>query len=347
MNNNLKLYSILLIIALIFLLKACDDGPTDPEVEPGRRDYTWSIDTLVIPFTFLHGIWGSSPTDIWSIGPGGDLDKTIFHFDGEEWSNDSQSRSISPQCIWGFEKNDIWLGGQEGRIWHFDGNTWYEHLHLQDPKFIYSGFEDIWGESNENLFAVGFLDSMDTRKSLIYHYDGNLWKRINIKYDVGNLIRIRRGKKTNNNYYIIGLKESTEVADTTMILEFDGNKITKTINKTVHKNLGGNFVQEIDDRIYFTINGQLFTYSNRSLQPIIKNPYPNDYQATIGRNQKDIFWFMQDGIAHYNGENIEYILNLYGSERLTEGMIFENDIYFLAVDISHGLNIIYHGYLLK
>jgi len=34
---------------------------------------------------------------------------------------------------------------------------------------------------------------------------------------------------------------------------------------------------------------------------------PNFYQRMWGRNSKDIFLLMTDGLAHYNGTDIEYL----------------------------------------
>ena len=65
MNINNKTYlAILLFFSSLFILlnfSSCDDGPTEPNVEPGRRDYTWVADTLKVPygeFTSLRSIWG-------------------------------------------------------------------------------------------------------------------------------------------------------------------------------------------------------------------------------------------------------------------------------------------------
>ncbi|MCP5061993.1 MAG: hypothetical protein GY936_05960 [Ignavibacteriae bacterium] len=325
---------------------SCED-PISPydQLKPGRRDYTWEVDTLNIPFTILHKIWGSSPTDVWAIGPGGDLDKTIYHYDGEKWNNDGISRKISPISIWGFASDDVWLGGNEGRIWHYNGSDWSENFHIEDPRFVYSGFQDIWGESNKNIWAVGYLDSAGTRKGLVYHYDGNDWSRVNIDYKHGNLLRIRRGQKTNNNYYLWGLWEDDFIGDSTKLLEYNGSKYLKELSKSRYGNGKGHFVQEIDDEIIFTINNGLYTYKNSKFELFVTNSFPNSYKGIVGRNKKDIFWSMPDGLTHYNGSDIEYILNINDSQRLTRGVLFKDYVFFLAVDLNNGLSLIHRGKL--
>lgn len=337
--------SIIVLLTTLTFLPSCDDGPTDPIIKPGRRDYTWEVDTLLIPFTILHKIWGSSPNDVWAIGPGGDLNRTIYHYDGEKWNNDGISREISPISICGFASNDVWLGGREGRIWHYDGNEWSENLYIEDPIFVYSGFQDIWGEDNKNIWAVGYLDSAETRKGLVYHYDGNNWNRVNIDYKHGNLLRMRRGKKTSSNYYLWGLSEDNFIGDSTKLLEYNGSKNLKELNKSRFGNGKWQFVQEIKDEIIFTINNSLYMYKKNKLELFITNSFPNSYQNIYGRNKKDIFWLMQDGITHYNGSNIQYILELSSPQSLTDGIMFEKHVFFLATDFSNGLNIIYRGIL--
>jgi len=74
-----------ILISIFLLNSGCKKNATEPiseDLQPGRRDYVWTVDTLNYPYNTIVKIWGSSPTDVWAVSPGGDLDKTIFHFDG-------------------------------------------------------------------------------------------------------------------------------------------------------------------------------------------------------------------------------------------------------------------------
>ncbi len=338
----------MLTTLIIIILFSCENPfSSSHRIKPGSRDYVWEADTLAIPFTILHKIWGSSPNDVWAIGPGGDLDKTIFHFDGEKWTNDSISRPISPLCIWGFAKNDVWIGGHEGRIWHFDGTDWSENLHIDDPLFIYSSFTDIWGENHNNIWTVGLLDSAGIRKGLMYHYNGKEWKRINIDYTGGQFLKIRRGLKTNKNYYLTGLWENDLIGDSIKILEYSGGTHLKQLKISGFGNGKWMDVQEVDDEIIFTINNKLYTYNNNKFELLVTNPFPNSFQGIDGRNKKDIFWMMQYGITHYNGNDIKYILKFNTLQYLSNGVLFKNKVFFLANDYQNYLNIIYRGTLKK
>lgn len=71
-----------------------------------------------------------------------------------------------------------------------------------------------------------------------------------------------------------------------------------------------------------------------------------------GRSTKDIFLLMTDGLAHYNGDNIEYLFyftfandkpwtQIYGAA------IFENEVFFTIYEPPTDLKLIYHGKLIN
>ncbi len=115
-----------------------NDPVVEENVEPGSRNYEWTIDTLKIPFNILTRIWGSSPADVWATGGGGGMDKTIWHFDGTKWSTDYISRPIVPTSIFGFGTDDVWLGGNQGLIWHYNGSIWSQHTKFEIPGYPYT-----------------------------------------------------------------------------------------------------------------------------------------------------------------------------------------------------------------
>ena len=135
-------------LTTLILIIACDDNPATPEDLPGRRDYTWKVDTLNYPYNINTRIWGSSPSDVWAINSGYS-DKTIFHFDGNKWSTDGIPRRISPHSIWGFSADNIWMGGLSGEIWHYNGYSWSEKVVLTKDGNSQIVFTNMWGESPE------------------------------------------------------------------------------------------------------------------------------------------------------------------------------------------------------
>ncbi len=327
----------LILLLTIVLAQSCDTTePPDDNLKPGRRDYTWEIDTLNIPFTYLHRIWGSSPTDIWAVGPGGDLDKTIYHFDGEKWSNDGVSRPISPYSIWGFASNDVWIGGIGGVIWRFNGVKWSESFILDNTNINLSAIMDIYGETSNDVYAVGFIDSADVRKGLILHYNGTEWTRRSIKNTICNFTRIKRGLITSSNYFIRGLVESDTVDDTTKIFMLENNSLIQ-LYSAVNIKKNTNFIQNIGNEMVFVIGYTLNRFSDNNFKKFYDINEDNFGIQVFGKNINNTFVRMEDGIAHFNGIDIQYLTKT-NDNIPSEAIVFDKNV-------TSGNNLIYRGTL--
>ena len=343
----LKKLSLIILTTIISILSfnSCEKGTEPEELKPGRRDYTWSVDTVQIFGTYLMKMWGSSPTDVWAVGSGSDYDKEIWHYDGKEWKTDGVWRGIHPWCIYGFAKDDIWIAGSDGEIWHYDGNDWSESLsYHKELNFKYERiyFMDIWGDSPNNVYAVGLADSSDTsmgdvRFGIMMHYNGTKWSRVSIEFTEGIFMDIRKGRNTSDEYF---MRNVIQFPDSTRFHTFDG----KNIDEIYHEIGAIQSLTIIDDEILFGFNKGAYTYANSAFRLAVKNPFPNSWDAIYGRNKRDIIWTMSDGLTHYNGTDFEYILEFDGSS-LSDGAIFKNEVFFLSADFNNGTNVIYHGIL--
>lgn len=324
-------------ITLIFF--SCEKGTEPEQLKPGRRDYTWTVDTLNIFATYLSKMWGSSPTDVWAVGHGGSLDDDIWHYDGIEWEKSTYT-TAGPWCIHGFAKDDVWVGGEDGEIWHYDGTTWTENLRYQNSDYTDITFMDIWGEKPYDIYAVGFADSSNIRFGLMMHYNGTEWSRLNIEFIDEVFMKIRKGAN-DNNFFVWNYFRKTG-SDSTKYHIFDGKNL-KTIYCDV---LASQTLTIIDDEVLFNFNGGVYNYAINKFNLIAKNPLPNVWNTTFGRDSKDIIWAMSDGLTHYNGTDFVYILN-FEKKSLSDGVIFENEIFFVANDFYNdsGNNLIYHGVL--
>ena len=146
-----------IILASIFLLTAFNCNTTEPPVDnlqPGRRDYTWTIDTINTPYDAIGRMWGSSPTDLWTTSDGS-WDQSISHFDGENWSSFEVQGIIVPWAVYGFSNNEIYIGAENGKIWKYNGNSWTLFAELTKDGHTDLHFENIWGESPNDLYAFG------------------------------------------------------------------------------------------------------------------------------------------------------------------------------------------------
>ncbi|MBZ0183237.1 MAG: hypothetical protein K8F60_12345 [Melioribacteraceae bacterium] len=336
-------------VLLIILTTSCE-SPTEviDNTQPGRRDYVWSVDTVKVEFDFLIKISGSGPNDIWAIGPGGGLDKTIWHFDGFTWSTDGISRGISPRSIFSFNKNDVWICGSDGKIWHYNGNNWKESLSYRFENYdVY--FLEIWGESPNNIYAVGVATSDVIKKSVIFRYDGQNWKS-NIFHDNNyQFFRIRKDINGNGKYYLVGYSRSApsdeEYYSNVAIFEYDGESNLNIIYEAKKNLENAADVRNFNDKTYLRMGRKI--YSDYPRKEILQDNEPNTGGQIWGRNGKDIFLRMQDGIAHYNGTDIEYIYRFENNHSIsiTDAVIFEKEIVFLAMDLQNNQNIILRGAL--
>jgi hypothetical protein len=64
------------------------------------------------------------------------------------------------------------------------------------------------------------------------------------------------------------------------------------------------------------------------------------------RNEKDIIIAMTDGIAQYNGTDVQYLYHFSGTNTRILGMkLFNNGVFVIARDWNINTNYIFRGYL--
>ena len=310
-------------------------------IQPGRRDYVWSVDSIRIFSNDIWEIWGSSPEDIWGVGPGGALNTTIWHYDGKQWKTDGISRRISPYSVYGFAKNDVWIAGANGRIWHYDGNDWTQNYRHTINGFTGLTFYDLYGTSNHDLYAVGtvWFDN-ETRRGIILHYDGNNWKQEYLADFNSYFYKVR--ESFDKRVFIHCIKQDVKYNsnDTTVFYEFDGNGL-KQIYTDENKSIKSRWMNIINGDIVFSLDDGIYKYINNTFQPIIKYDRRTP-GAIFGRNEKDIFLGTSDGVAHYDGTDIQLLVRTEGW--INDGQVFEKDVVFLDSELGK-VSLIYHGKL--
>lgn len=128
----------------------------------GVLRYNWTSFTVdpVVPSS--SGIWGSSPSDIWSVA-----NYNTHHLLGGNWTY--YAGSYSAVSIYGKAANDIWSWG-DGKVYHYDGSAW-------QSVFFTLKLTGMWGPSAAELWA--------TKESPggMHHYMNGGW----IDYPIGGL----------------------------------------------------------------------------------------------------------------------------------------------------------------
>jgi hypothetical protein len=131
---------------------------------------------------------------------------------------------------------------------------------------------------------------------------------------------------------------------TTKIYEYD-RKNLKLIYSYPPSN-GGPTIAAIDGYPYLVIDKKIYRYFNGNMEFIFEVSDQNFGGVIWGRNRNDIFIRMQDGLAHYNGTDWQYLFKSIGQTALMpNSVIFDKDIFIPAKIRTTGYPIIYHGKL--
>ncbi|MBI1806896.1 MAG: hypothetical protein HYR76_07590 [Ignavibacteria bacterium] len=335
---------LLICIGVLFL--TCRDNTIEiiDNTPPGRRDYTWTVDTLKAnpgDQIYLFSLWGSSPTDVWAVGHADASDLSKWHYDGIRWTRDSSRLSSNLQSVYGFAPNNIWAcDAPGGNIWHYDGSQWSLFGHYTPPGFYSLAFNNIWGDAPNNIYAVGGADSLvgNGYRGMIMHYDGATWQFVSISDIRVGFGWIRRGINESYKYYLSATRFEAS-GDTEKIYEFDGTGLKEIYRTTTEVTT----VNDINGRIYFAIGKKVLKYQNNHFQ------LWQDFTGTTfigrlwGRSEKDFFSVASDGIGHFNGADFK---TLYTTDAIIfNAQIFEKEVFFVCLSRQTSFPIVIHGVL--
>jgi hypothetical protein len=343
------------LLGASLLLGACKKNPTalEPEPVPGRRDYIWQLDTLDMPMNYIASVWGASPNDVWAVGAGGTYQDRLLHYDGVKWSTyNKEPIWCTGNTLFGFSSNDVWMGGGGGwlahgaGIWHYDGVTWSQY-YVYDIKGSYlMQVQDLWGTSRKDIYASGLIVFKEGQTDNVYgfvlHFDGRRWQEV-VKGPLNTqFVRIR---KERNNLYVQSYRNGTGSNDSEawVFYEIDGDEL-KEIYSTPN---GG--LNLIDGKTYFVIGDDVCRYLGGSLVKQFSFHDPQFNSTIYGRNQLDLFVSMKNGIAHYNGDDMEYLYKYPQAHmgNINVPIIFNNEVFFCILNprAPNATNLILHGRL--
>lgn len=333
-----------LIIILISL--RCDTTePPGEELKPGRRDYTWSVDTLAGSNSPRFRMWGSSPTDIWATTTS-NWDVSISHFNGSTWTSYGVPGIIMPCAIYGFSNTSILIGeSAHGKVWQYSGNGWILSAQLLKDGHKNIWIENIWGQSINNFYAVGaYPDEQGyANNSVIAHYDNGDWKILNTETLYGVVENLFKNSSDNKIYLQVYSDDSTK------IYEYVSEDFQKLYGNIWTKGLQSD-ISLINGEVYFILGNEIAKRKNNQFKTFLQVNNSNFYQRIWGRNAKDIFLLMTDGLAHFNGYDIEYLFHFtFGQStpwtQIYGAALFEKEVFFLVYEPPTGLSLVYHGIL--
>ncbi len=340
-----KIFLIIAVIALI-ITNSCKDNGTGPEtLEPGRRDYVWTVDTINPgqESLYLGRIWGSSPDDVWAVGTSSWTATSIWHYDGLGWRCDSIPRKINPTAIFGISKNEVWLGNGNSTIWKYDGTQWQ-----QFGEYKYEGFDRICinyldGITTADIYGIGFTDVYNSNayKAVMMRYNGYNWEFVSLP-EIKASFETMAIEHSSRVLVISGMVYDPK-GFIAKIYCWDGKELKELLSDN-----GNSFITKLGEEIYATNNNKIYKYSDKRLT-LWKDNTGTAINGNIicGRSRNDFFIGAVDGIAHYNGAdfNVLFKNTLQHSIEIMGGKIFTKDVIFIAVDFTIGKNLIIHGKL--
>jgi hypothetical protein len=329
------------LIYLFSVLVSCNRNPTEPEPQPGRRDYVWTVDSLDPggESLFLLRIWGQSPNDVWAIGASSWSATSIWHYNGKQWRCDSIPRYVQPDAIYGFSKNEVWLGNHNSTIWKYKGNQWSLVGEYKVDGFDMLSINYFDGMSQSNIYGVGFVELRNANKwkGLIMHYNGYSWAYVNVPETRVSFETVAIEPKIG--VLVMSGTVYDQAGYIAKIYCWDGKELKELISGS-----GYSFVTKLGDEIFATHNSKIFKYVDKNLILWKDNSNTGIYGNIIcGRSRNDFFIGSSDGITHYNGTNFETIFRT--NLRVERGIIFENDVFFMETDYTTRKNYIIRGQL--
>ncbi|MCU7495444.1 MAG: hypothetical protein HF314_10025 [Ignavibacteria bacterium] len=339
-----KIFLITMSSILILISSCKDDSITGPSSQPGRRDYTWTIDTLHMTLTFVEAIWGSSPEDVWVCGPGGDPALWLQHYDGKKWTPYTKNITCGGTSLFGFSKNDVWMGGDNASLWHYDGNVWTEKFEYkyQDAMTI---INSVYGVSPDDIYACGVIipppgNEYDKFSGFILHYNGRSWQEVFAGNPSFQFLKVRKyqGKVFLSAYSIS--------KQTIAFYELKDGRLKEIYSNPPGESTSCNF-DYIGDNFYFWIDKDVCEYELGHFIKLFSIYDEKYFHYIFGRSGKDIFVSMFDGLAHYNGSDIQYVLKYNGELQLIGGnpVLFDKEFFCAYCDRVTFKNMVLHGRL--
>ncbi len=110
----------------------------------------------------LFGVWAASATEAYAVGKKG----TLYRYDGSVWTDESAAAGTNNKDLedaWG-DANFFYAIGDDGRLYRYDriAGSW---LPPDASCTVGDKFEDLWGDSNGNIYLAAGDD--------VFVYDGS------------------------------------------------------------------------------------------------------------------------------------------------------------------------------
>ncbi len=348
--QQLKKYSSLLFLlttlfTIVIINLSCEDNPVTPDDPPGRSDYIISVDTIDVNYDVFNSIWGTSENNMWAGGGGSEH---IWHYDGTKWKAlpIGSYPFASVRSIYGFYENDIWIAAAEGKILHYDGTSWVLDFRYGPSGNNPNSFNDIWGYSSNDIYAVGHYYENHKSYGIIFHYNGTGWKQVNIPKTEGQIWQVRGDPNNRSRQYFVLNNVDFQIPDSSRIFELNGENIREIYYGELFSNdASAPKIETINNKIYFGFNRAIHSFNGKNFileKAVDIQSYSNSF---IGRSINDLIFAVFGGFAHYNGSEIKYLYQNENTFLIFDYTITDNAFFAVAEDYDNRVNLVIKGIL--
>jgi hypothetical protein len=235
---------------------------------------------LPIDATFgaASDIHGFASNDVWTVG-----NSVINRWDGQKWSRfpaTLDTLGLSLWSVWGAAPNDVWLGGDDGHLYHFTGSS-LGSLTLSEPWLV----RRLWGTGPRDVWAPAFILSSNPGKAALLHFDGNKWNPIDPGGDSAHLAI--HGTAPDDLWAVGGLG---------LMQHWDGNAWTSRDIATGSEIMSLWASSESD--AWAVAGGQALHWNGASWRAMAT---PAKFLDSVYGTAPDDVWAIGDQIIHYDG----------------------------------------------
>jgi hypothetical protein len=236
-----------------------------------------------------------------------------------------------------------WLAHGAG-IWHYNGVEWKQNF-VYDIEGSYSiTVDDIWGAAPNDIFACGTIGYWDGSiilfRGFVLHFDSKGWREVVRAQFDSQFLTVR---KEQNKVYVLSYGISGGDVE---FYEVKGNTLNK-ISSNKRSQIRWANLSMMNEKCYFVIGQEIFRYINERFIKIFSIAQDEFGNQIFGRNENDFFLLMFNGVAHFNGTDVEYLYHFSppSINLMKNAVIFEREVFFCGLSRLDWSNVVLHGKL--
>lgn len=264
------------------------------------------------------GLFNDAKAD-WEIQHSLNPDPTVYlpacYKDYKEWHTNLRN-------FWVSDSGEMFCVGEYGVILHRDSSGWHDMT--IDNEYVY--FEDVWGSSAADVFAVGYSD----HSGIIYHYDGIEWSEMkSASYHV--LISV----------WGTSARDVFAVGEDGTIVHFNGSAWTPMASLTGEDLVYVNGTSGTD---VFAVgrDGHVFYYDGSQWGEATAGTETPGIWDVWGDSRQDLFAVSQNKAIHFDGQdwtelNCDLDVSIF---HYVGGTV--KGVYFFGSDSDDNLRVVFH-----